>query len=164
MKPWIDDLKARGFDTTAVELPRGGGADRAVPIYRDVVAKDAKRHEYDPAEAAVIGGHSFGGRVASMLAAEQTVRGLILLSYPLHRPGYPSQLRTEHWPRINCPTLLLSGESDPFARLELLREQTKLLAEAQLITYPRIGHGLLRVIDEAVGEIVDFLNRLAKPD
>jgi predicted alpha/beta-hydrolase family hydrolase len=162
MKPWIDALKQRGFDAAAVGLPRGGGADRAVPFYRELVAKDAKRRRYNPAEAAVIGGHSFGGRVASMLAAEQPTLGLILLSYPLHRPGYPEQLRTAHWPRIACPTLLLSGESDPFARVDVLREQTKELANAQLVTYPRIGHGLLRVIDEAVGEIVEFLNRLAK--
>jgi predicted alpha/beta-hydrolase family hydrolase len=162
MKPWIDALTQRGFDAVAVGLPRGGGAERAVPVYRDLVARDAKRHRYDPRDEAVIGGHSFGGRVASMLAADERFRGLMLLSYPLHRPGYPQQLRTTHWPRVTCPTLLLSGESDPFARLDLLREQTKHLAEAKLVTYPRVGHGLARVIDEAIEEIAAFLSGLAK--
>ena len=72
---------------------------------------------------AIIGGHSFGGRVASLLAAEERPRGLVLLSYPLHPPGKPAwESRVDHWPKIDCPVLLLSGEADPFARIDLLRQ------------------------------------------
>jgi len=53
--------------------------------------------------------------MASLLAAAQPVAALILPSYPLHRPGHPEELRTAHWPRIECPVLLLSGGRDPFA-------------------------------------------------
>src|SRR5205807_2358426 len=76
------------------------------------------------------------------LAVEHPFRALVLFSYPLHRPGFPDQLRTEHWPRIECPVLLLCGESDPFARPELLRREVKKLRRHELVTYPTAGHGL----------------------
>ena len=85
---------------------------------------------------------------------------MVLLSYPLHRPGHPEQLRTEHWPRIACPVLLLSGEADPFARLELLRREVGRLSAAELVTYPRVGHGLAPVLDDALDRIAAFVARL----
>ena len=73
----------------------------------------------------VVGGQSFGGRVASLAAAEPGApyAALVLFSYPLHPPGSPekAEARTSHWPQIRCPVLLLSGESDPFAKIDLLR-------------------------------------------
>lgn len=109
----------------------------------------------------VIGGHSYGGRVASLLASEQRPRGLILLSYPLHRPGQTDwQSRTAHWPRITCPTLLLSGEADPFAKLNLLREAVRLLPRAQLVTYPRLRHGLGGMLDDALDRLAAFVDGL----
>jgi len=146
MKPWVDGLRRLGLEARAVGLPvRKAG--QVTGIYRSQVS------DYP---SAVISGHSFGGRVASLLAADEPPRALVLLSYPLHRPGRPDDLRTDHWPRISCPVLILSGEADPFARTELLREQVKLLASATLVTYPRIGHGLLPVKDDALGRIRDF--------
>ncbi|HRI45355.1 MAG TPA: alpha/beta fold hydrolase [Fimbriimonadaceae bacterium] len=69
----------------------------------------------------VLGGHSMGGRVASMLVAEERLcDGLLLLSYPLHPPGKPDQLRDEHLPRIEVPTLLFSGTNDPFCTPALM--------------------------------------------
>ena len=65
--------------------------------------------------------------MASLLAADQPVKALVLLSYPLHRPGHPNDLRTEHWPRIDCPVLLLSGDRDPFAKVDLLRDEVRRL-------------------------------------
>jgi predicted alpha/beta-hydrolase family hydrolase len=156
MKPWIAALKKRGLDARAIALPVGK-AERAIPAYRQQLKGSAAKIVTD----AVIGGHSFGGRVASMLAAELPVAGLVLLSYPLHRPGHPEQLRVEHWPRIDCPTLMLSGESDPFARIDLLRAETQALDNAELVTYPGVGHGLLRVIEDAADRIAEFMNRLA---
>lgn len=155
MRPHVEGLRARGIEARAIDLPRGS-ADRAVPVYAARLAE--ARHP------AVIGGHSFGGRVASMLAAGEgsaAVKALVLLSYPLHRPGHPEEQQTEHWRRIRCPVLLLSGESDPFARVELLRSATSLLGGAELVTYPRIGHGLAPVLDDALDRVAAFVKRVS---
>ena len=144
-------LLARGLDVGLVELPKGR-ADRAVPVY--AAALDA-----EDAASTLIGGHSYGGRVASLLAAERPVAGLILLSYPLHAPGRREAWdeRTAHWPRIACPVLLLSGESDPFADLALLRRAVERLPRATLVTYPGVGHGLAPVLDRALDQTADFV-------
>jgi uncharacterized protein len=69
----------------------------------------------------VIGGRSFGGRMCSMLvAAGEPVAGLVLLSYPLHPPGKPDELRVDHFADIAVPTLFVSGTKDPFASPEEL--------------------------------------------
>src|SRR5438445_4536852 len=117
MRPYVKALHARKLPASAIDLPRSK-AERAVPVFI----------EKDPA-GAIAGGHSYGGRVASMAAVEIRYKALILLSYPLHRPGHPEDLRTEHWPKIRCPVLLLSGEADPFARVELLRASVRLLPQ-----------------------------------
>jgi predicted alpha/beta-hydrolase family hydrolase len=151
MKPHVDGLIARGLTARAVQLPVGK-AEKAVDVYRDQVPE---------LPDAVIGGQSYGGRVASMLAAETTPRGLVLLSYPLHRPGHPEwEPRTDHWPNITCPVLLLSGEADPFARLDLLRLAIERLSNAELVTYARLGHGLQPVLDETLDRIARFAKAL----
>ncbi len=103
--------------------------------------------------------------MASLLAAEGAPAGLVLLCYPLHRPGHPETAaeRTAHWPRVTCPVLLLSGERDPFARIELLRNAVGLLADAELHTYPGIGHGLNPVRADALDRIAAWLGRLTPP-
>ena len=98
--------------------------------------------------------------MASLLAAEQPVAALVLLSYPLHRPGHPDELRTAHWSRIQCPVLFLSGERDPFAKIDLLRRAVGTLRNAELVTYPALGHGLLAVRDDAAGRIAGFLGQI----
>ena len=62
----------------------------------------------------VIGGKSMGGRVASLIADEVGVRGLVCLGYPFHPPGKPDRLRTEHLAALKTPTLIVQGERDPF--------------------------------------------------
>lgn len=82
---------------------------------RDDLATFAQRVGQDAASI-LIGGRSFGGRMCSMLAAEgDPVAGLVLLSYPLHPPGKPEKLRTEHFGAIDVPVLFVSGTKDPFA-------------------------------------------------
>ena len=154
MRPHVAGLERRGLRPVAVQLQRGGPAERAVPRYREQMHGDLKR--------AVIGGHSFGGRVASLIAAEEEVAGLVLLSFPLHRPGHPETAhdRTAHFEAIKCPVLLLSGESDPFARLEALREAVRRLASAELVTYPGVGHGLKPVLDDALDRVAAFVQSL----
>jgi predicted alpha/beta-hydrolase family hydrolase len=145
MQPYVDGLGRRGVEAKAVQLPRGG-AERAMPVFLQQSGSGPE---------IAVGGQSFGGRVASMLAAELRFRGLVLFSYPLHRPGFPDQLRTEHWPRISCPVLLLCGEADPFATLAILRREVAKLADHELVTYPRAGHGLKG------GDLEDALDRVA---
>lgn len=152
MQPHVDGLARRGLAAQAVALPKGK-AERAVPVYRAALGDV-------PASEAFIGGHSYGGRVASLLAAEERVAGLVLLSYPLHAPGRQEtwDQRTEHWPRIECPVLLLSGESDPFASMDLLRQAVKRLPSGALVTYPLIGHGVGPVLDDALDRIAAFVS------
>lgn len=150
LRPHERGLTARGLDVRLVELPRGR-AERALPVYRSVLEAEA-------GAAPILGGHSFGGRVASMLAAEEPPAALVLLSYPLHAPGRQTAWdeRTSHWPAISCPVLLLSGESDPFAEVGLLRDAVARLRDASLVTYPRVGHGLGRVLGDALDRIATF--------
>lgn len=148
MRPHVAGLRERGVEADAVQLPRGL-AERAVPVYAAAVASLAE---------AVIGGLSYGGRVASLLAAEDRCAGLVLLSYPLHAPGKPERWdeRTAHWPRIHCPVLLLSGDRDPFARVELLRGAVERLPRAELVIYPGLHHGIGPVLDQALDRIAAF--------
>jgi predicted alpha/beta-hydrolase family hydrolase len=151
MQPHVDGLRQRGLEARAVQLPVGL-AEKAVGRYRDQVPDLA---------GAVIGGQSYGGRVASLLAADETPRGLVLMCFPLHRPGQPDPTaRVGHFPRISCPVLLLSGEADPFARPDLLRTAVKQLRDARLVTYPRLGHSLRPVLDDALDRIADFARAL----
>lgn len=62
----------------------------------------------------VIGGKSLGGRMASLVADECGVRGLVCLGYPFHPPGRPERLRTAHLAGIRTPTLIVQGTRDPF--------------------------------------------------
>jgi predicted alpha/beta-hydrolase family hydrolase len=112
-----------------------------------------------PSRETAIGGHSFGGRVASLLAAEHEYGALVLLSYPLHPPGGADRWdeRTAHWPRISCPVLLLSGDRDPFAKIALLRDAVHRLPSAELIVYPGLSHGIGPVSDEALDQVAAFL-------
>ena len=65
-----------------------------------------------------LGGKSMGGRVASLLAARDDADGLALCGYPFHPPRKPESLRLEHWPSLNCPTLVVQGTRDPFGTRE----------------------------------------------
>src|SRR6185436_13219769 len=62
----------------------------------------------------IIGGKSMGGRVASMIADEAGVAGLLCLGYPFHPPEKPTQLRTAHLADLKTPTLIVQGTRDPF--------------------------------------------------
>ena len=155
MQPHLDGLRERGLQAQPISLSVGL-AERSVPAYA---------RQVDDLPAAIIGGQSYGGRVASLLAAEQSPLALVLLSYPLHRPGHPEwQPRTEHWSRISCPVLLLSGESDPFARIDLLHIAVEQLADHELVTYPRVGHGLRAVLDDALDRVATFAAQLSSTE
>ena len=151
MAPFVDGLRARGLDARAIDLPKRKAED-ALPAFHAAVPSEPD---------VVVGGHSFGGRVASLAAAEPEApyAALVCFSYPLHPPGAPerTEARIAHWPAITCPVLLLSGESDPFARIELLRAAVPLLAHGELVTYPRLGHTLKPVLDDVLDRVAAFL-------
>ncbi len=91
-----------------------------------------------------IGGQSYGGRQASMLLAEeQLADGLLLLSYPLHAPSRPDQLRIQHLPQIHVPTLFVHGTRDPFGSIEEIEAARKLIsAKTLLVPIAGAGHDL----------------------
>jgi predicted alpha/beta-hydrolase family hydrolase len=94
---------------------------------------------------AFLGGSSYGGRQASLLAASQPnlVEGLLLLSYPLHPPGKPQQLRTQHFPSLTTPSLFVSGTRDAFGTIGELQAAIKLIpARTELVTVEGAAHGL----------------------
>lgn len=86
----------------------------------------------------VIGGKSMGGRIASMLVAERpdvaaSLSGLVLLGYPLHPPGRPSQLRVAHLAGIQLPTLVLQGTRDDFGAPDEIAAHFGSLPNATLV-------------------------------
>lgn len=94
-----------------------------------------------------LGGHSYGGRQASMLAAESSgvVDGLLLLSYPLHPPKKPEQLRTAHFPNLQTPALFAHGSRDPFGSLvELEAAIAWIPAATRIMEIEGAGHELGR--------------------
>jgi predicted alpha/beta-hydrolase family hydrolase len=93
-----------------------------------------------------LGGHSYGGRQGTMLAASEPglVDGLLLLSYPLHPPKRPEQMRTAHFPKLETPALFVSGTRDGFATIAELATALKLVpARTELLMVQGAGHELM---------------------
>ena len=94
-----------------------------------------------------LGGHSYGGRQASMLAAEDpsVADALLLLSYPLHPPEKPQQMRTVHLPQLRVPALFVHGSRDLFGSREEMQAALGLIsAPAELLVIEGAGHDLSR--------------------
>jgi len=92
-----------------------------------------------------LGGHSYGGRQASMLCATEPelVSGLLLLSYPLHPPRKPEQLRTQHLPNLRTPSLFVHGTRDPFGSIGELEKAVELIpAKTTVLRIDGGGHDL----------------------
>jgi predicted alpha/beta-hydrolase family hydrolase len=97
------------------------------------------------ANGVFLGGHSYGGRQASILAASDATvcDALLLLSYPLHPPKKPEQMRTAHFPNLNTPALFVSGSKDGFGTFAELRDALKLIpARTELLEVEGKGHEL----------------------
>jgi len=92
-----------------------------------------------------LGGHSYGGRQATMLCAAEPdlVAGLLLLSYPLHPPRKPEQLRTQHLPDLRTPSLFVHGTRDPFGSVGEMESALELIpAHKELLKVEGAGHDL----------------------
>jgi predicted alpha/beta-hydrolase family hydrolase len=115
-----------------------------------------------------LGGHSYGGRQSSMLVSEdpELVDGLLLLSYPLHPPKKPDQLRTAHLPKLSRPAFFVHGTRDPFGTIPEMKSALKLIpALHALLEVDGVGHDLLtkKTIGELPGRVVsEFCSFLSK--
>ena len=111
----------------------------------------------------MIGGHSFGGRVASMLAAADApgVRGLVLLSYPLHRPGIPTTSASNTGRTSAARFSSSAGMPTPSRASRLLRQSVARIPGAELVVYRRVGHGLGNSLDDALDQLAAFVQRLS---
>jgi len=92
-----------------------------------------------------LGGHSYGGRQATLLAAEEPdlVAGLLLLSYPLHPPRRPADLRTAHFPQLSTPALFLHGTRDPFGSIDEMHAALASIAGPhEIVAIEGAGHDL----------------------
>ncbi len=129
------------------------GLRRAVTALRSVVGGPIS-----------LGGHSYGGRQASMLVADDPTlaESLVLLSYPLHPPRRPREPRTEHFPALRTPTLFVHGSRDPFGSLRQLGQAIRLIAaRTLLVAVEGAGHDLARGgPDTPLASIVEAFGRL----
>lgn len=117
-------VAASGFRVVRFEFPymaaRRTGGKRGAPDREPLLR--ASWHETiarlgTPARL-VIGGKSMGGRIASMVADEAGVAGLVCMGYPFHPPGQPEKLRTKHLAELRTPTLIVQGTRDTFGTKE----------------------------------------------
>jgi predicted alpha/beta-hydrolase family hydrolase len=121
-------------------------------------------------EPLVMGGRSMGGRMCSMIAAgvddlpaPTNLKGLVLISYPLHPPGKPDSLRVDHLVQITVPTLFISGSNDTFGTPDEIRRWTATMpakAKVRHIFLDGLGHDLKGADHTIAGAIKDFLVRL----
>jgi predicted alpha/beta-hydrolase family hydrolase len=123
--------------------PRPGDAARD----REGLRGELLRIRETKPERLWLGGHSYGGRQASILAAEEPglIDALLLLSYPLHPPRKPDQLRTSHFPKLQTPAMFVHGSRDPFGSLDELKSAIALIpAPVKLLEIGGAGHDLGR--------------------
>ena len=135
------DLRFRQRRPKGPPSPSGAAVDRA-GLQQAVAAMRAL-----VSGRVFLGGQSYGGRQASMLAGEEPdlVAGLLLFSYPLHPPGKPERLRTEHFPRLRVPVVFVSGTADPFGTPDELRTAIAAIpAPTRMIAIDGAGHDLKR--------------------
>jgi len=146
--------KRRGPDRPAV----------LVDTWRRVVA------DHGDANRLVIGGKSMGGRIASMVADELNVRGLIALGYPFHPPGKAEGMRTAHLAGMRTPTLIVQGERDQFGTRDDVADY-ELASTITLEWMPdgdhsfnarkKSGHSASENLGTCIARIIAFIRQLA---
>lgn len=141
--------------------------DRA-PVLLDAVVTAARATARR--SGIVLGGRSMGGRMCSIAVADGLVdvpggvRGLVLVSYPLHPPKQPDRLRVEHFPRVHVPCLFVSGTRDAFGTPDELERWTATIpAPVTHHWVPRAGHDLVRADTEVASVVAGWLRSLAQP-
>lgn len=159
-----ESLCAKGMTVLRCDLPFRQKRPHGPPIGTAEQDQAGLRHAIQVLRIQVdghvfLGGHSYGGRMSSMAAAQDrsVTDGLLLLSYPLHPPRKPEQLRTAHFPELNTPALFVHGTRDPFGSVGEMESALQLIpAVTKLIGIEGAGHELvLRTNrDKVVGTVV----------
>lgn len=133
----------RGIRVVRFEFPymaaRRERGKRGAPDRQPVLLETWKRviAEHGGGGRVAIGGKSMGGRMATMVADEEQVRGVVVFGYPFHPPGKPAQLRTAHLEQMRTPTLIVQGSRDEFGS----REEVETYALAPGIRFEWIAGG-----------------------
>ncbi len=165
------EIRAVRFEFPYMEQRRRDGKRRAPD--REPRLLDAWREVIRELGAGrlVIGGKSLGGRMASLIAEETGVLGLICLGYPFHPPGKPERLRIAHLMPLDIPALVLQGERDPFGNISEVAGyglppniRVRWLADGDHSFVPRKRSGRTEAdnLAEAVNEIADFVHEIAR--
>jgi uncharacterized protein len=145
-----DEWARRGWLAVRYNLPyrqrrpKGPPSGSAAKDQAGIVEAIALAHTLTDGPV-IAGGHSYGGRMTSMVIAEgaAAVDVLMLFSYPLHPPGKPERARTDHLPRITVPTVFTHGTADPFGRIDELRPAAALIpAPIEIVEVTGARHDL----------------------
>jgi predicted alpha/beta-hydrolase family hydrolase len=174
MTAFAQGLSKRGVRVVRLEFPYMAGrreTGKSRPPDREPVLRETWHRVIDSVKgkSIFIGGKSMGGRIASLIADEAEVAGLVCLGYPFHPTGKPEQLRVEHLKTIRTPTLIVQGERDPFGdRKEVskfkLSKQIKIhwLTDGDHSFKPRKASG--RTLEENWEEGIDVVASFASGD
>lgn len=177
MRLFAAGLAERGLDVVTFnflyteqgrKIPDPG--PRLESCYRAVIDAVVK-HKKLKGNRLVIGGKSMGGRIASQVAASQPadIDGLVFLGYPLHPPGRPDKLRSDHLPKIKAPMLFVQGSRDAFGtkqEIEALIKKLKLPGELYSIEggdhsfkVPKSVGTQEQIYTEAMGAITNWIRK-----
>lgn len=164
----IDEAVSRtGVTVERVEFPAQAAGKRrtdppAVCIATVRSATDALARRLSvPTGRIAIGGRSFGGRMCSLAAAEGLeVAALVLVSYPLHPPGRPERLRTEHFPDLRLPCLFVSGRRDAFATPDELERETAAIPGPVTLAAVDGDHSLRKSEAETAEIVATWVSRI----
>jgi uncharacterized protein len=160
-------LTPLGIAVERIEFPgQAAGKRRTDPpavciaTVRDAASALAERLDVRLGQIAV-GGRSFGGRMCSMAVADGLeAAALALVSYPLHPPGKPDRLRTEHFPALKVPCLFVSGRRDAFATPDELERETAAIPGDVTLAFVDGDHSLRKSEREAAEVVASWLDRL----
>jgi uncharacterized protein len=147
-----DALVARGFVVLRFDLPFRQERPHGPPPFgsaagdREGIRRAITAMRKKVAGRVYAGGHSYGGRQATIVLAEepQLADGLLLLSYPLHPPRKPQELRVHHFPKVETPAFFVHGTGDPFGSIDEIKSAIKLIpARHALLEIEGAGHDLV---------------------
>jgi hypothetical protein len=164
------NIRVARFEFPYMAARRGDGKKRPPDRSDKLLASfRAAIDELGGADKLVIGGKSMGGRMASLLAEDAGVRGLVCLGFPFHPPGKPEVMRTSHLLRMRMPALIVQGTRDTFGGPDVVRSlafppniQIHWIGDGDHSFKPRKASGRTeaQALDEAVQAVAGYLKDL----